>query len=327
MTVIDIHTHMFGNAWREMLGKHGKPDYDMKMQPDNREYLMEKGAPACALEVEAFDFDARVKAQNADGIDLGIVSLTSPNVFWGGEDVSVETARRFNDEMAGGQTAYPDRIRWFASLPWEYPDAALAELKRALELGAVGVMVTAHVTKYDLIDPLFAPIWAELDRLALPVLIHPTAPFGTPDANYGRERILLPGLGFMFDTTLAIARMIVDGFFDRYPNVKAIASHAGGYLPYVAGRVDMFFAVETLNKMAITEAPSTYLENIYYDSIVYNPGGLDLCLEVSSPQMVMFGTDFPMPCNIERLKELAGRYPKDQTDAIMSGNAARVFGL
>ena len=101
MTVIDIHTHMFGNAWREMLGKHGKPDYDMKMQPDNREYLMEKGAPACALEVEAFDFDARVKAQDADGIDLGIVSLTSPNVFWGGEDVSVETARRFNDAVTG----------------------------------------------------------------------------------------------------------------------------------------------------------------------------------------------------------------------------------
>jgi aminocarboxymuconate-semialdehyde decarboxylase len=203
----------------------------------------------------------------------------------------------------------------------------LTELKLALAGGAVGVMVLAHVGKYDLVDPLFEPIWQELDRVALPVLVHPTAPFGTPDCNYGRERILMPGLGFMFDTTLAIARMIVDGFFDRYPNVKIIASHAGGYLPYVAGRIDMFFAVETLAKLAITEPPSTYLENIYYDSIVYNPGGLNLCLEVSSPQRMMFGTDFPMPCNIPRLKELAGGLPKDQTDAIMSANAVEVFGL
>lgn len=327
MTVIDIHTHMFGNAWRDMLGKHGKPDYDTKTQPDNRDYLMEKGAPACALEVEAFDYDLRVRAQDRDGIDIGIVSLTSPNVYWGGEDVSCETARLSNDEMAAGQTAYPDRIRWFASLPWEYPEQALIELQRARNNGAVGVMVLAHINKLDLIDPLLQPIWRELDRLAFPVLLHPTAPFGTADANFGRERILMPALGFMFDTTLAIARMIVDGFFDRFPNVKIIASHAGGYLPYVAGRIDMFFGVETLAKMAITEAPSTYLENIYYDSIVYNPGGLDLCLEVSSPSMVMFGTDFPMPCDIPRLKQLAGRYPKDQTDAIMSGNAARLFGL
>ena len=327
MTVIDIHTHMFGNAWRDMLGKHGKPDYDTKPQPDNRDYLMEKGAPACALEVEAFDYDLRVRAQDRDGIDIGIVSLTSPNVYWGGEAVSCETARLANDEMAAGQTAYPDRIRWFASLPWEYPEQALIELQRARKNGAVGVMVLAHINKLDLIDPLLQPIWRELDRLAFPVLLHPTAPFGTADANFGRERILMPGLGFMFDTTLAIARMIVDGFFDRFPNVKIIASHAGGYLPYVAGRIDMFFGVEPLAKMAITEAPSTYLENIYYDSIVYNPGGLDLCLEVSSPSMVMFGTDFPMPCDIPRLKELAGRYPKDQADAIMSGNAARLFGL
>ncbi|NQV57489.1 MAG: amidohydrolase [Rhodospirillales bacterium] len=327
MTVIDIHTHMFGNAWRDMLSKHGAPNYDTKVQPDGRDYLMEKGAAACALEVEAFDYDLRVKAQDEQGIDIGIVSLTSPNVFWGGEEISAETARLSNDEMAGGQTAYPDRIRWFASLPWEYPELALIELDRAIEAGAIGVMVTAHINDRDLVDPLFAPIWAELDRRNFPVLVHPTAPFGTPDANFGRERILLPGLGFMFDTTLALARMIVDGFFDKYQNVKIIASHGGGYLPYVAGRLDLFFSVETLAKMPITDAPSSYLDRMWYDSIVYNPGALNLCLEVAGPGKIMFGTDFPMPCDVSRLKDLAGGLPKDQTDALLSGTAMEVFGL
>ena len=327
MTVIDIHTHMFGNAWRDMLARHGKPDYDIKVQRDRREYLIEKGAPACALEVEAFDFDARIKAQDKLGIDLGIVSLTSPNVFWGGEEVSAQTARLFNDEMAAGQTAYPDRIRWFASLSWQYPERALVELERAIEMGAVGVMVTAHVTSRDLVDPLFDPIWAELDRRAMPVLVHPTAPFGTADANFGRERILLPGLGFMFDTTLAIARMITDGFFDKYPKVKIIAAHAGGYLPYVAGRLDVFYGVETLVKVAITRPPSSYLDRIYYDSIVYDPGALKLCLEVSGPGKIMFGTDFPMPCDVPKLKELANGLSKKERDAIMSQTAMEVFGL
>ena len=327
MTVIDIHTHMFGNAWRDMLTRHGKPDYDLKVQRDSREYLMEKGAPACALEVEAFDFDARIKAQDRLGIDLGIVSLTSPNVFWGGEEVSARTARLFNEEMAAGQTAYPDRIRWFASLPWQYPERALVELDRAVEMGAVGVMVTAHVTTRDLVDPLFDPIWAELDRRAMPVLVHPTAPFGTQEANFGRERILLPGLGFMYDTTLAIARMITDGFFDKYGKVKIIAAHAGGYLPYVAGRLDVFFAVETLAKAVITRPPSSYLDRVYYDSITYNPGALELCLEVSGPGRIMFGTDFPMPCDVPRLKELASALSKKEADAVLSRTAMAVFGL
>ena len=188
-------------------------------------------------------------------------------------------------------------------------------------------MVLANIMGKHLIDSLFEPIWAELDRLALPVLVHPTAPFGAKDAEFGIERILMPGAGFMFDTTLAVARMVVDGFFDRYPNVKIIASHGGGYLPYVAGRIDMFFAAETLVDMKIKEKPSNYLQRIYYDSIVYNPGALDLCIEISSPSNVLFGTDFPMPQDIPKLYQLIDRLPGDQAKAIKAGNAERIFDL
>lgn len=327
MTVIDIHTHMFGNSWLDMLKKHGSPDYGADTMPDKRDYLIEKGAPACAFEVEAFDYDRRIQAMDASGIDIAIVSLTSPNVFWGGEEISVETARLANDEMAGGQTAYPDRIRYFASIPWQYPERALVELDRAVEAGAVGVMVLANIVGKHLIDPQFEPIWAELDRRKMPVLLHPTAPFGAKEAEFGIERILMPAAGFMFDTTLAIARMVIDGFFDRYQDVRIIASHGGGYLPYVAGRIDMFFGAETLVDRKIKERPSTYLENIYYDSIVYNPGALDLCLELAGPQNVMFGTDFPMPADIPKLYSLIDRLPPDQQKAIKSGNAMSMFGL
>ena len=178
MTVIDIHTHMFGESWLKMLKEHGGPTYSAGTLSDGRDYLIEKGAAACALEKEAFDYDARIEAMNQHGIDISIVSLTSPNVYWGGEQISIKTAILANNEMAAGQRAYPDRIRWFASIPFEYPEPAIKELHRAVETGAVGVMATASINGRHLIDALFAPVWAEIARLELPVLIHPTAPFG-----------------------------------------------------------------------------------------------------------------------------------------------------
>jgi aminocarboxymuconate-semialdehyde decarboxylase len=327
MPIVDIHTHMFGTGWLDMIKQHGAPAYAVDAMPDNRDYLIEYGTPACALEVEAFDYDKRVAMMDRHGIDISIVSLTSPNVHFGDEAVSVATARLANDEMAAGQTAHPDRIRWFASLPWEYPDAALAEFERCVNLGAVGVMCVAHIGERHLIDPLFAPVWQELDKRGFPVLVHPTAPLGAKAVNYGYERILMPAAGFMYDTTIAIARMAVDGFFERYSNVKIIASHGGGYIPFVNGRVDMFFGVETLAKFDIPKLPSDYFSQLYYDAIVYDPAALQLVIDIAGPDKVMFGTDLPMPADVPKLYELVDARPADEATAIRGGNAARVFGL
>jgi aminocarboxymuconate-semialdehyde decarboxylase len=229
--------------------------------------------------------------------------------------------------MAAGQTAYPDRIRWFASLPWEYPDAALAELERCIALGAVGVMCVAHIGQRHLIDPLFTPVWEALHKLSFPVLVHPTAPLGAKDVNYGHERILMPAAGFMYDTTIALARMAIDGFFERYSDIKIIASHGGGYIPFVNGRVDMFFGVETLAKFDIPKLPSDYFSQIYYDAIVYDPAALQLVIDIAGPEKVMFGTDLPMPADVPKLYDLVDGRPPGEIAAIRGDNAVRVFGL
>lgn len=327
MSVIDIHTHMFGYDWLRMINEHGAPNYGSQKMEDDRDYLMEKGSAACAYEDEAFDYDKRIKMMDLAGIDLAIVSLTSPNVQWGTPEISSETAKLANDEMAAGQTAYPDRIRWFASLPWEHPDLAIAELDRAVAEGAVGVFATANMAEKDLIDPLFAPVWQAIDDKALPVLVHPTAPFGAKQMNFARERILLPACGFMFDTSLAILRMSLEGFFDKYTNLKIIASHGGGYLPFVHGRVDVFYEAETLVKYPAGSPPSEYLERIYYDSILYDKGALDLLVDIAGPDKIMFGTDQPMPNNVPKLKSIAATRETSERDRILSKNAEKIFSL
>ena len=173
--------------------------------------------------------------------------------------------------MAEAQRTYPDRIRWFASLPWEYPDRAVEELARSCDEGAAGVMVLANVAGRSLTEDAFAPIWAEIDRRALPVLVHPGEPPGADLMDMGRYDLSW-SVGFMFDTTLAFVRMIFDGFLDRYPDLKLIAAHGGGTLPYLVGRFEKGDAVELAERRRMTAHPTDYLRRIWYDCITYDLG-------------------------------------------------------
>lgn len=325
MTIIDIHTHCLSAAWLKLVKEKGKPDLDVGTRPDGSEYLIEFGTPSMGFLPAMFDYDQRIRDMDAQGIDLSVVSLTSPNAFWGTPEVSLECARIMNDDMAAAQTAYPGRIRFFATIPWEYPDLAAQELTRAVELGAVGVMTLANIKRRHLNDPSFDPVWRDIERRGLPVLIHPTTPPGSQDMDLGTFGLLGP-VGFLFDTTLAIARMIHDGFLDRFPDIKIIASHAGGYLPYIYGRMDLFFDYMKIEKK-ISEPPSEYLRRIYYDSIVYQADGLQSLINLAGTDRVLFGTDYPHAADIPVLKELVEGLPADQTKQVYSGAAQKIFNF
>src|SRR2546423_9953088 len=162
-----------------------------------------------------------------------------------------------------------------------------------MKAGAVGVMQLANVAGDELTDEKFAPIWAEIDRLGLPVLIHPGTPPGMADMNLG-ELGLVPPIGFMIDTTLAFARMIFSGFLDKYPNVKLIAAHGGATLPYLAGRLDRCHEMIPACSAVIKEKPSEDLKRIWYDTVGYDPRALQMCIAVSgSADRVLYGSDYP----------------------------------
>ena len=208
--------------------KHGGV-YDVKPTKAGQNSIWKDGAPFMTLLPGMWDYDLRIKAMDNAKVDVAIVSLTCPNCFFGDRATSLKAAQIVNDSMAEQQRARADRIRWMASVPWQYPDDAKAELARAVKAGAVGVMQLANVVGAELTDERFAAVWAEIDRLGLPVLIHPGTPPGMKDMNLG-DFGMVPPIGFMIDTTLAFSRMIYSGFLDRYPNVKLIAAHGGATL-------------------------------------------------------------------------------------------------
>jgi aminocarboxymuconate-semialdehyde decarboxylase len=327
MPVIDVHTHMLPQQWVDLLKERGAPKYTVSRSLEGQETILSEGAQFLTPMPAHLDYELRLKRMDEAKVDVAIVSLTAPNVFFGDREVSTFAAKLVNDDMTKAQTTWPDRIRWLASLPWQYPDAAVAELKRARDNGAIGVMVLANIDGRCLTEPAFAPVWKAIDDLALPVLVHPTTPPGAGQMQLN-EFMLASAVGFMFDTTLAIARMIFSGFFDTYPNVKIIASHAGAALPYIIGRFDRMHEMRAAARTGIQGKPSDYMRRIYFDAVTYRLDALKLCLDIGGPDRLMYGSDFPH--NIGDMKgclERVDALPAVNVNAVRCGNAERIFKL
>jgi aminocarboxymuconate-semialdehyde decarboxylase len=326
MPIVDVHTHMFTRRWLALLRERGEP-YRVVVRPDGRDEIYRLETPVVFPQPGHFDYGVRMEQMDRAGIDVSIVSLTCPNVYWGGEAVSLAAARESNDSMAEAERAYPGRLKWFTSLPWQYPERAVAELRRTADLGAAGVMVLANVAGRSLTEDAFAPIWAEIERRRLPVLVHPGEPPGADLMDMGRYDLSW-SVGFIFDTTLAVTRMIFDGFLDRYPDLDLIVAHGGAALPYLIGRFEKGNEVELPQRRRMSRTPTDYLRRLYYDCITYDLGALRYLVSVVGPDRVLFGTDWP-----HQVHDVAGSLahtaalPPAEREAIRGANAIRLFGL
>src|SRR3954468_21629815 len=150
--VIDVHTHMLTKEWLSLLEQHGGPHYTLKEVKGGLKAIHLDGAPFMTPVPNMFDWEARIANMNKARVDIAITSLTCPNAFWGGPEISLKAERVMNDDMARAQKTWPSRIRWFASLPWQQEEVALGGLKRAWNAGAVGVMVLANIAGKTLTD-------------------------------------------------------------------------------------------------------------------------------------------------------------------------------
>jgi aminocarboxymuconate-semialdehyde decarboxylase len=171
----------------------------------------------------------------------------------------------------------------------------------------------------------FGNIWKEIDNRALPVLVHPTAPPGVAEMGMHEFQLTAP-IGFTFDTTLAIGRCIFDGFLDRYPRLKLIASHGGGALPYLIGRMDICWDNIPAARAKTAEPPREYMRRIYVDSVVFRQDVLEMCVSVCGADNVLYGSDYPhtigdMAGCLSRVNALSVK------DKVRGKNAEKIFKL
>lgn len=319
--VIDVHTHMYSDGWVEAVEEANDPTFRI----GENGALIYRGGSIGRMMPPMLDWDLRIEDMDDAKVDVALISLTAPNVYWGTRAQSAAAARSINDDFAAAQKKYDGRIRWFASLPFQHADDALAELRRAKTNGAIGVCTLTNILGTPLTAPQYRPIWREVEAMRLPVFVHPTTPYtdGMGLADFGLGNTI----GFTSETSLFVARMILEGMLDELPNLQVIACHGGGAFPYLAARFDIMW--ERTTSARKNEAPPTsYLDRIWYDSIVYDQPTLDFLVARVGADRVLYGSDYPF--SIGDMKGMLSRVdalPPEQRDAIRSGNATRLFDL
>ena len=290
-----------------------------------------------------FDLDTRFSAMDVDTDYRQVISLPNPAI----EDMSppghgLEIARIANDELAALVTKYPDRFAAFAAaVDLRDVEEAIDEARRAVsELGAAGVQIYTNVAGLPLDDPRFRPFFAAMAELGRPIWLHPTRTAALSDfASEAKSRFEMWWcFGWPYDTSVAMTRLVLDGLFDRHPDIKIITHHLGGMIPYFAGRVGAGLDVlgsrtkdEDYSHVlpALKRPHLDYFKSFYADTAMFGAGNALSCgLDFFGAGRVVFSTDAPLgPIGktIDAVRSLG--LDADIERRIMHGNALALLQL
>jgi predicted TIM-barrel fold metal-dependent hydrolase len=320
MRVIALEEHFWTPAIAEAIGALRNPD----------------AGPDSPLGANLADLgERRLAAMDASGIDLQVISHTTPGVQHLDGATAAPLAREANDVLAAAVREHPDRFAGFATLPTSDPAAAADELTRAIEeMGFLGAMVNGHTGGRFLDDPAFAVLLERFERLDVPLYLHPTEPVPAVRAAYyaGFEPAVswflsAAAWGWHSETALHVLRMVLGGVFDRHPRLRVIVGHMGEMLPFMLQRIDDNLPPKVTG---LDRLPSAYvLEHVVITtSGFFSVPPLRCALDVFGLERVLFSVDWPYAPNEEgrRLLEEAP-LGADDLERFAHGNAERVLGL
>ena len=312
---IDVHAHCLFREATSLLGAD-----EAALTPPIRD------ARAAYLVIED-----RLRGMDAQAVDMEVLSI---NPFWYARDrdLAANIVKIQNEKLAELCAAHKDRFAAFASLTLQDPDLAVRELTMAMkQQGLRGAAIGAVVAGTELSDPKFHPVWAKAEELGAVLFIHPQ---GVPElAPRLKGNGWLPNLiGNPLETTIALQHLIFQGTLDRFPGLKILAAHGGGYLPSYAGRSDhaCFVGGPLCDPdIKLKKQPTAYLNQLYFDSLVFTPEALrHLAAQVGASQ-IMMGSDYPYLWQEHPVDHILATttLTDAQKQAILGGNAARLLNL
>jgi aminocarboxymuconate-semialdehyde decarboxylase len=278
----------------------------------------------------------RLQAMDELGIDVEALSI-NPNWYKTDRDLAKQIIKIQNEKLAETCAANPERFVAFATVALQHPDLAAEQLEEAVKkYGLRGAGIGGNVAGEEISDPKFHPFWAKAEELGVVVFIHPQADGATTQLGHRFKGNGYLGnvIGNPLETTIALSHLIFEGTLDKFPGLKIIAAHAGGFLPSYAGRSDHGCPSRPDlcpggTHGTIKKQPSEYLKQLYYDSMVFRPEGVrHLVAEVGASQLLV-GTDLPYPWTktvVDLILKTPGLSDDDKT-AILGGTAAKLLGI
>ncbi|WP_315741992.1 MULTISPECIES: amidohydrolase family protein [unclassified Bradyrhizobium] len=274
----------------------------------------------------------RIAHMDEVGVDMQVLSLTSPGVQVFAPDLAVRLAADANDALAEAVRAAPTRLAGLGAIAPQDPPAAAREIERIKSLGLRGLIVNSHTFGEYLDAPRYVPIFEAMEATGLPMYLHPREPapgMVQPFLDYG---LYFAGWGFAAETGLHAMRLIMSGTFARHPKLKIILGHMGEGIPFWLQRIDNRYLLQV--KIGAVEKLPRLPSEYFLDNFVITTAGvtsmpaLRLSIDVLGAERILFAADFPYEDDAEALRFLEGAaLTQRERELIAYQNAERLFAL
>jgi aminocarboxymuconate-semialdehyde decarboxylase len=325
---VDFHTHHYPLAYLDEIERHPSDACKVTRDRSGRRLVHYAGDFNIVADGH-IDLEIRLAEMERTGVDLGILTLTTPGTHVEERSRGIRLAQIVNDSFADIQKQYPQKFYPLATLPLQDPQAATEELERAVtKLGLRGAMLFANVNGRPIHHQEYWPLYEMAARLEVPLMIHPTSP---PGIEAYQEYRMTALVGFLVDTTLSITLLMFEGILEKFPTLKFVLGHLGGTIPYIAERIDRGYEAYPEVRKNISQPPSFYFKrNCYYDTVAFDPDVLQFTLNFAGADHVLLGSDYPHQIGNmgKAVKVIEGlTISDDARQAVLGDNARRLLKL
>ncbi len=328
---IDFHAHVIAPAARELAeqarregrAQEGPPQTNAESAEHNRKLAQER------YEADFAQLDRRLARMDKQQIEMEVLS-PSPETYnyWAEADLAERMVRANNEYIAELVQKHPQRFTGISAVAMQHPDLAARQVREAVrDFGLKGIEVSGSPGGADLDDSRFEPVWQAVEEHDAVVFIHPAGcVIGSRLLDYYLNNLI----GNPLDTTIALSRLIFGGVLDRFPGLKIVGAHGGGFLPSYVSRSDHGYAVRP-ECQRIQHPPSWYVRNrLWFDNLVYRRESAAHLIREAGPSQVVLGTDYPYDMGqddpvaiVEAIEQLS----VEDKARIKSGNAAGLLKL
>ncbi|MGC0343260.1 amidohydrolase family protein [Streptomyces sp. SLBN-8D4] len=325
---IDVHAHLLLPEVEEAVAGHpGLAEARALDARRNGPAALAVNGPMVGARVPKLtDAAVRLTAMDAQGVDIQLVSPSPSHYhYWAEPQLAEKVCRLANEGTAAHCAKAPDRLHGLGLVPLQHPDLAVGLLDHAMDQGLKGVEISSHAPGHELSDPAYGVFWSRAEETGALVFLHP---FGCTLDERLDHWYLSNTVGQPTENAVALSHLIFSGVLDRHPGLKLIAAHGGGYLPTHIGRSDHAWRARP-DARGCEREPSSYLKQLYFDSLVHDPQVLRELLRVVGPERVLLGSDFPFdmgtddPLGALRAADL----PDTDFHSVRGTNAAALLNL
>lgn len=329
--VVDLHCHYLNPVVNAKTAHLNAGQYDPtvifanKLTNETNVKQMKTRAPKLT------GVEERLKDMDRMGVDIQAVCPAPYHFFYFTEPAyGAELAREVNEGIAKLAADHPDRFVGLGSVPLQNSQLAIRELEYAVKkLGLRGVEICTNVNGKNLTDPSLKldKFFARCEELGVVIFMHP---LGYTQGDRLTNHYFNNVIGNPLESTVAVSHLIFDGVMARYPKLKVIVAHGGGFVAHYWARMDHAWGARADCRTVIKRKPSSYLEKFYFDTITHDPEMLKRLIERFGADHVVLGTDYPYDMGDEDPLGMVARVkrlPKASRDLITGGNAAKLLKL